>query len=280
MSLEHDENTKRLINDVKLRKIDTPILTTFLQAPIFVPAKKGVSKGVDNFREIVVKRSKSETITITGPVLDMNKDFPIWATVLKEVELRETNKVTLHDGDLLKKIGYSANNINVSNKRRIEARIDSMMKVNVKIELKNPETDEDCTYFINVFSSAKWDRAKKIFVFTVNDDLFTAYTQIRWKAVDLDYYQRIKTDYAKALFCYYESHSDFIIPINRERLIERLGLGTYSRKNNANRKIKEAHDHLKEIGFLKDYDISIKNEGDTFYHVSKVPKQERLLLIA
>jgi hypothetical protein len=260
-----------------LRKIDTPILTTFLQEAIFVPAKKGVSRGIDNFREIVINKSKSETITVTGPVLDMNKDFLIWATVLKEVDKQGSFKISLTENDFLHKIGYSVNNTNSNNKKKIEKRIENMMKVNVKIEIDNKEKNRDCTYFINIFSTGSWDRSSKKFTFSINEDLFNAYSKIKWKALDLDYYQKIKTDYAKALFCFYESHSDNLIPIKRDKLLIRLGLDKYSRKNNAYRKLKEAHELLKNIGFLKNYIVdSSCSDGNVYYKAFKTPKKDRI----
>lgn len=259
----------------KLRKIDTPILTTFLQAPIFVPTRKGESRGFDTYRKIVFKQSSKEEITIKGPLLDMSKDFPIWANVLKEVELSNSCKISIPENELLSKIGYSKSNINLKNKQLVEQKIENMLNVNIKIVLSG---DEDCTLFFNIFSTAIWDRLAKEFKFTLNQDLFDAYSKIRWKALDLDYYKHIKTEYAKALFCFYESHSDNIIPIKREKLFSRLGLEGYSRNNNANRKLKEAHELLKEIGFLNSFEYyKNQNDGNYYYKVDKVQKAKRVI---
>lgn len=274
--LEENIENKGLVKEKTiLRNVDSPILTTFLQAPIFVPAKKGISRGIDNYREITVKRNSKEIITITGPLLDMNKDFPIWATVLKEVDRTGSYKIVIPENELLTKIGYSSNNVNLKNKKVVESKIENMMKVSVKIVLNDDPDDPDCTYFINVFATGKWDRHRKTFNFTINEDLFYAYRRISWKALDLDYYQNIKTDYAKALFCFYESHSDKMIPFKRENLLVRLGLEKYSRKNNAYRKLKEAHEHLKDIGFLRSYSSEKSSDGEYYYKVSKVSKRSR-----
>jgi hypothetical protein len=268
-------DTNLVKNNTKLRKVDTPILTTFLQAPIFVPTQKSASRGFDTYREIQIKQNYKEEVSITGPLLDMNKDFPIWATVLKQVELTNSCKVTIAENKLLENIGYSKSNINLKNKKVVEKKVENMMKVTIKIVLKD---DEDATMFFNVLSTGKWDRKKKIFEFTVNEDLFAAYEKIRWKALDLDYYKEIKTEYAKALFCFYESHADKIIPIKIDKLLLRLGLENYSRVNNARRKLKQAHDVLKDIGFLESYDCyKSDNDGVYYYKVEKVKKKNRVI---
>jgi hypothetical protein len=259
-----------------LRSVDTPILTTFLQSTIFMPTKKGLSRGIDNYREIEIKKSSYETIKVSGPYLDMNKDFPIWATVLKEVDRTGSYRVSIPENELLSRIGYSVNNINAKNKAEVEKKIENMMKVHVKIVLKDMPDDPDCTYFISVIPTGKWDRHRKRFEFTINEDLFFAYKKIKWKALDLDYYMSLKTDYAKALFCFYESHSDKTIPFKREVLLARLGLDKYARKNNAYQKLKLAHENLKDIGYLKYVECSKnKNDGNYYYKVSKTPKRSR-----
>lgn len=268
-------NNKNLLKkNTKLRKIDTPILATFLQSPIFLPTQKGSSRGFDTYRELVIKQTSKEEITIIGPILDMNKDFSIWATVLKEVEVSNNYKVVMSENELLSKIGYSKSNLNNKNKKMIEKKIENMMKVTIKIVLSG---GEDSTLFFNIISTGKWDRIEKTFSFTINEDLFEAYSKMRWKALDLEYYHKIKTEYAKALFCFYESHADKIIPIKRDKLFQRLGLEGYSRANNANRKLKEAHEALVSFGFLDDYkQYKSSNDGHYYYEVSKVQKIKRI----
>jgi hypothetical protein len=265
-----------LVGDkTKLRKIDSPILTTFLQSPIFTPSQKGVSREFDNYRKIVINPSSKEEVTISGPVLDMNKDFAIWATVLKKIDETGQVKVSIPENELLLNIGYSKSNLNNTVKKAIENKIENMMKVTVKIVIDDKDKNRDCTYFINIFTTGKWDRIKKVFEFQINEDLFDAYTNMRWKALDLEYYHKIKTEYAKALFCFYESHSNKMIPFKREKLLERLGLENYSRKNNAYGKLKKAHEQLEEIGFLKNFKCEKNTDNNYYYTVSKVEKEKR-----
>jgi hypothetical protein len=261
-------------NKTQLRKVDTPILTTFLQSPIFIPTQKRASRGFDTYRELTIKQNAKEEICVTGPLLDMNKDFLIWAAVLKEVDLNNSSKITIPENKLLEYIGYSKSNINTRNKEIVEKKIENMMKVTIKIILKG---DEDATMFFNIISTGKWDRKNKRFDFSVNEELFDAYLKMRWKALDLDFYKEIKTEYARALFCFYESHSDKIIPIKLQKLMSRLGLEGYSRENNARRKLKEAHDILLNVGFLSSYKFyKSKGDGEYYYQVDKIKKKERI----
>lgn len=269
------DNTNLMNHKTKLRKVDTPILATFLQSPIFIPTQKSASRGFDTYRELTIKQSFKEEVYVTGPLLDMNKDFLIWAAVLKEVETNNTSKITIPENKLLECIGYSKSNINTRNKEVVEKKIENMMKVTIKIILKE---EEDATIFFNIISTGKWDRKNKRFDFSVNEDLFEAYSKMRWKALDLDFYKEIKTEYARALFCFYESHSDKIIPIKLSKLMSRLGLDSYSRVNNARRKLKEAHEILVNIGFLSSYKTyKNQNDGEYYYEVDKIKKKERIL---
>lgn len=270
-----NENGIRFTGLVKtnLRKIDSPIIVTFLRNKVFVPVSKKIKRDMSSFKVYDTIQNNSETIQIKGPLLDMNKDFPIWATVLKEVDLQKSLSVSINENDFLAKIGYGNTNINKKNKLIVEEKISNMLAVQVKITRISDDYD-DVTQ-INLFTEGVWDRKNKVFSFKINEKMCVYYEKFKWKAIDIEYYNKLKTEYAKALFLFYESHSDFIIPINRDVLLDRLGLFGYSRNNNANRKLTEAHDYLKSIGFLKDYDSYKDSVGNKFFKVEKVPKKDR-----
>lgn len=269
------ESSKITKKHMRLRKVDTPILATFLQSPIFIPTQKSASRGFETYRELAIKQNSKEEVYVTGPILDMNKDFLIWACVLKEVEITNSSRIKIPENKLLSSIGYSKTNINTRNKEIVEKKIENMMKVTIKIILKE---EEDATLLFNIFSTGKWDRKNKYFDFTLNEELFDAYSKMRWKALDIDYYKEIKTEYARALFCFYEGHADKIIPIRLDKLLSRLGMENYSRTNNARRKLKEAHSVLKDIGFLKSFEfIKNSNDGEYYYKVEKTKKKERAI---
>lgn len=261
--------------DVNLRKKDSPIISLFLRSNIFAPLSKITDREYIASYKVDINQNKSEKVMIKCPLLDMTKDFPIWAVVLKTINEKKEFSITLDENDFLNQIGYSKGNINKKNKLIVEDKISKMMMLQLKI-VREDENNDD-TKFINIIKDSVWDRKSKTFTFEINPKIANYYDFFQWKAIDMEYYLSIKTEYAKALFLYYESHADFVIPIKRDILLDRLCLSNYSRKNNANRKLAEAHESLKTMGFLMDYKENKKN-GVVYYEINKVSKKERILL--
>lgn len=265
----------------KLRKVDVPILVSYMSAPIFVPVSKRVNRDEAVFRRIEIFSTKNMKIKAKVPLLDLSVDFPIWASALKELSESEkidkkNPKVRISENEFLKKLGISKNNINLKNKKNIDRRLELMMSAIITIEIYSDTEEFLEKSYINLFTTAKWSREDGYFEFTFNPDIYGAYSDFMWKSIDMDYYRSIKTEYAKALFLYYESHSDFIIPIERSTLINRLNISDYSRANNINQKLKEAHNLLSEIGFLKKFEIEKSKENKkVYYKVQKRKKKER-----
>tara|TARA_B100002019_G_C21213340_1_gene570570 strand:+ start:115 stop:933 length:819 start_codon:yes stop_codon:yes gene_type:complete len=261
----------------KLRNIDIPILTAFLSAPIFIPVSKKIDRESVVFKKFEIFSTKNIKIKAKVPLLDMTVDFPIFAVAIKELSKTPGTSVRIEENKFLKLLGINRNNINKKNKFNIDRRLESMISSVITIELFSDAGEFIEKSYINLFSSAKWSREDGYFEFKFNSDIYKAYDNIKWKAIDLEYYQSIRTEYAKALFLFYESHSDKLIPIEKEKLIERLDLGGYSRANNITAKINKAHQQLKEIGFLSDFKI-VKDRvtKKTYYKVAKVKKKDRV----
>ncbi len=262
----------------KLRKVDVPILTTFLSSPIFIPVSKRVDRDKVPLKAISLYSTKNIKIKAKVPLLDLTIDFPIWATAIKEFSEQEDLIVKIDEKKFLSLLGIGKSNINTKNCKNIDRRLESMLTAIITIEFCDDDGGLIEKNYINLFSKARWSREESIFEFHFNPDIYQAYEKIKWKAVDIEYYKKIKTEHAKALFLFYESHSDILIPIEKSLLVERLNLDDYSRGNNITFKLNQAHDNLKEMGFIKDYEI-IKNKGTgkTFYKVQKINKKNRCL---
>lgn len=261
----------------KLRNIDIPILTSFLSAPIFVPVSKRTDRDSVVFKKFEIFSTKNVKIKAKVPLLDMTVDFPIFAVAIKELSKADGLTIKISENKFLKLLGISKSNINNKNKLNIDRRLESMLSSVITIEIYSDAGKFIEKSYINLFSSARWSRDEGFFEFTFNSDIYKAYDNIRWKAIDIEYYQSIKTEYAKALFLFYESHSDKLIPIEKTKLVERLGLDNYSRANNITLKLNQAHENLKNIGFISDYKIiKDKNTKKTYYKVTKVKKKNRV----
>lgn len=262
----------------KLRKVDVPILTTFLSSPIFIPVSKKINREETPLKTINIYCTKNIKIKAKVPLLDMTIDFPIWATALKALSEQENLMVTIEEKKFLNLLGIGKSNLNTKSLNNIDRRLEAMLSAIITTEFLNDNGELLDKVYINLFSKARWFREKGIFEFHFNPDIYNAYQKVKWKAIDMDYYKNIKTEHAKALFLFYESHSDYLIPIEKETLIKRLDLSDYSRGNNITLKINLAHDVLKEIGFIKDYEIvKDKSTGKVFYKVQKINKKNRCL---
>ena len=264
--------------ETKIRKVDVPILTSFLTSPIFIPLSKKEDRDSQGKRNFEIYCTKNVKIIAKVPPLDMTVDFPIWAAAVKLLNEKENLAIEIEENKFLNLIGITKTNLNNKNKKQIDKRIERMLETMIKFEYYDSNQELLKKDYINLFSKASWLKQEGRFEFNFNPDIYDSYQQIKWKAIDLDYYKGIKTEYAKALFLFYESHSNDVIPIEKNKLIERLNLSHYSRPNNITVKINQAHENLKKIGFINDYKI-IKDKATkkTYYKINKVKKKDRVL---
>lgn len=230
-----------------------------MKTPIFTPVNKNLLKKMDDnefqVRSIIIENFYSYNMKITGPYLNMSQDFKIWAWLLKIRDQQKTNNLEMSIYDFAEILGHKRRSVNKALKMAIDNSLSRLMRQHISWS-KTGETKIQRANLLNYAEIDPLGDDNNIKV-EFNPQFYNLYSDEFIYYMNLEFYDSIKGEVAKALWSFYESNSGFN-QFKNSNIKIRLRL--YSTEKEQNRQIREAHEILKELRYLDDYEI--KGRGD------------------
>lgn len=259
-----DEITvKNLISINYLPKNKSPINNMFLVAPLFSPCSKNLRSG-DKYREVKVEDQFGYSVEIKGMRLNMSIDFPIWSHIMRLVIENQSNKIQMSYLDFAKILGYNRKDFGKALKDRIKA---SLVRLRSQVIIIEELDDEDDDEIMGLLDNGTIQKKTQEVIVVVNKKVIDLYKSDRFKLIDLSFYNELDNEMTKALYLYYENHSNTVYPIKLSQIKNRMILITKNEKE-INRQIKKAHENLVKAEYLSEFEY-IKSNKDKLVKVIK-----------
>jgi hypothetical protein len=244
-----------------LFKGEALIPSSLAATPIFSPVERKMSKTKEMF-EFELARTKKERVTFSGWKLDLQRDYPLFHIIMRKKQITGSKKFEITEYEITKSLGIQNRQ---SNKKDIDERIKKMMSCFFQIEKFNSKGETSNKIYSNLINRVEWDVEAKTFQIEISEDLFNAEQTVDYEVLNLDIFSSIKSQYARALFLFYETFK-FInqesVDFPMEKLGIRLGKNNMSSKH-LTQEIKKANNELIEKKYLKNVDyFKAKNDSN------------------
>lgn len=257
-------------NNIKhdyLFKSEALIPSSLAATPIFSPVERKMTQTKEMF-DFELVRTKSERITFSGWKLDLQRDYPLFHTIMRQKQITGCKKFSISEYEIIKSLGIQNRK---SNKADIDNRIKKMMSCFFQIEKFNKDGEITSKIYSNLINRVEWNIQNKEFLIEISEDLFNAEQTVDYEVLNLDVFSSIKSQYARALFLFYETFK-FInqesVNFSMEKLAFRLGKNNMSTKY-INQAIKKANIELVEKKYLKNVEYFQSKNNTTMCKITR-----------
>ncbi len=270
-----EEDLKRMgYSDKFLPKTIAMMPPISMKTPIFTPVNKNLLKKTEDNefqnRSIVIENFYSYNMKIMGPYLNMSQDFKIWAWLLKIRDQQKSNKIEMSIYDFAEILGHKRRSVNKALKMAIDNSLSRLMRQHIQWT-KTGETKIQRANLLNYAEIDPLGDDNNIKV-EFNPQFYSLYSDKFIYYMNLEFYDKIKGEIAKALWSFYESNSGFN-QFKNSNIKIRLRLSSTEKEQN--RQIKEAHETLKELQYLNNYEIKGRGEKQVII-IHRNPDFEKL----
>ncbi len=248
------------IKHESLFKSEALIPSSLAATPIFSPVERRSSR-VKEISEFELVRTKNERITFSGFKLDLQRDYPLFHTIMRKKQITGSKTFVVTEKEMTTELGIQNR---ASNKEDVDARFKKMMTCFFQIEKYNNEGQLIKKIYSSLINRVDWDVQNKSFEVEISDELFNAEQTVDYEVLNLNIFSSIKSQYARALFLFYETFK-FInqesVDFSMDKLGIRLGKNNMEKKH-LNQEIKKANNELIEKKYLKNVEyFTAKNKS-------------------
>ena len=242
-----------------LPKNIAPIPVFFIKSPFFTPSSKN-SNRIKELRKIELNKFYGyETIKLTGVSLNLNLDFKILAGLLKVRDDIDNNYVSISILDFAELIGHKRNSISKTTKKAIEESFNRLLSQTVSFTAKNSDDHIQKVSMFNIINNIDIDFDAGNIDIDFNEKIINVYQKDKYvQYVNMETFNNIKGEVAKALWLFYEANSKFT-KFKISNLEKRLVL-KQTKKKEINRQIKKGHEELKNKGYITSYSSDSKTK--------------------
>jgi hypothetical protein len=243
-----------------LFKGEALIPSSLAATPIFSPVERKSCR-TKELSEFELVRTKNERITFSGFKLDLQRDYPLFHTIMRHKQITGSKSFTLSEKEITTELGIQNRS---SNKKDIDERFKKMMTCFFQIEKYNNEGELTNKIYSNLINRVDWDIKNKLFNIEISDELYNAEQLVDYEVLNLTVFSGLKSQYARALFLFYETFK-FInqesVNFSIDKLGIRLGKNNMEKKH-LNQEIKKANNELVEKKYLKNVEyFTAKNHS-------------------
>lgn len=242
-------NTSELKHEF-LYENEALMLSSLAATPVFSPVHR-TKLHEKELVEFELIRTKNEKVTFTGLRLDLQRDYPLFHLIMRKKQITGKQEFSISEYEMIKTLNIQNR---TSNKLDIDKRIKKMMSCFFEVERYDNEGVLVNKVYSNLINRVEWSKKDKEYIIEISKDLFKAEQYFDYEILNLETFNKFKSQYSRALFLFYETFK-FIgqdsVNFPMEKLGRRLGNNNMELKY-LNQEIKKSNKELIVEGYIKE----------------------------
>ena len=238
-------------------------LASLIHAPVFATMGYKNKEEDSQIIQYDLNRTKNERIVYKGLKLDVANDFPLFAIFISKYQQSKNFTIKLTEKELFDALEISTKRRDKAKKDVLEARLDRLRFCNVDLYYYESNRENDLDWVdkksFPLFALMRWNREMKTIEVKLSSEIGNISTNSFSKElIDLTKLRRLRTQYAKSIYLYLQTrkfkNQGNAVYHNIDQMLERFGK-SHMVKKEKKRKLKLAMEHLKTVGFIKNYEF-------------------------